>query len=241
MADQNNRSLERLNKLVLTSARIFAKFGYNKTHMSKIAGDMDIAPGTLYLYVKSKKALFHFVLKRIFSDDEDLTHVVLPIKLSRKMTPVAMLEKMIEERHVFRYIEEAIDRKDVPDIEAEFDNILRNLYHTLSRYRYGIAIVMQSAEDYPDLAQFFYQRVREDLIDLLSKYLDSRIKMKLFKAVPDTSISARLIFETTNWFAVHKRGGPHPVHLDEKLCEETVVSALKNAFIEPQKTTRSRR
>jgi AcrR family transcriptional regulator len=233
MADQNNKSSERLAKLVHSSAKIFAKYGYSKAHMSQIASDMGIAPGTLYLYVKSKKALFHFVLRNIFADDQDLTTVSVPIKISRKMSPVAALQKIIEDGHPYKPLEDAIARKKVPDIEKEFESVLRALYHILSHYRYGQAMVMHSTEDYPDLSQYFYQGIRERVVDLLGQYISARIKMNLFNPVPNPSASGRLIFETTNWFAVHKRGGPYPVYIDEKISEETVVVTLKNAFINP--------
>src|SRR5689334_8807813 len=62
------RPEERLDQLVDCAARVFTERGYRRTQMADVARAMGIAPGTLYLYVESKDALFDLVVQRAFLD-----------------------------------------------------------------------------------------------------------------------------------------------------------------------------
>lgn len=53
------RRLQRRLTIVETAARLFANLGYNECEMERVATEVGIAKGTLYLYVASKQALFY--------------------------------------------------------------------------------------------------------------------------------------------------------------------------------------
>ncbi len=228
---KSSKNQERLEQLIHSGIKLFARQSYNNIHMAQIAHDMKVAPGTLYLYVQSKQALFDFLLNYTFKGETDLGKVVLPIKMTRTGSTSALLERLYLERNPYGFIEEALKRKSVKDIRAEFDGILREFYQVFVKYRHGIGIIMASAVDFPEFYEFFYKYLRDSVVQLMSDYLSSRIKMGLLRKVPDTRATTQLILETTIWFAVHRRGGMNPTIMDEKLSEETVVDTLLNAFL----------
>lgn len=228
---KSSKNRERLEQLIHSGVKLFARQSYNNIHMAQIAQDMKVAPGTLYLYVESKQALFDFLISYTFKSAIDLQKVNLPIKSTRTGTTSALLKKLYLERNAYAFIEEALERKSVKDIRAEFEGILRKFYRLFVEYRHGIGIIMASAVDFPEFQEFFYKYLRDSVVQLMSDYLSSRIKMGLLRKVPDARATARLILEVTIWFAVHRRGGMNPTIMDEKLSEETVVDTLLNAFL----------
>lgn len=54
----NHRSLRR-QAIVEAAARLFAELGYTDCEMERVASELDIAKGTLYLYFSSKEELFY--------------------------------------------------------------------------------------------------------------------------------------------------------------------------------------
>jgi len=45
-------------KIYETALKVFAKYGFRRTRVEDITGELDMATGTLYLYVKNKKDLY---------------------------------------------------------------------------------------------------------------------------------------------------------------------------------------
>jgi hypothetical protein len=48
------------------------------------------------------------------------------------------------------------------------------------------------------------------------------------------SAAARLIVETTAFFALHRHYDPYPTAIDDPIAEATVVDALINAYAMPE-------
>jgi AcrR family transcriptional regulator len=53
-----DRRVQRRLAIISAAARLFARDGYSECEMESVAGELGIAKGTLYLYFKSKEALF---------------------------------------------------------------------------------------------------------------------------------------------------------------------------------------
>ncbi len=54
-----DRREERRQAIIDTAARLFAELGYSDCEMERVAAEIGIAKGTLYLYFASKEALFY--------------------------------------------------------------------------------------------------------------------------------------------------------------------------------------
>lgn len=57
-AADNDRKLKRRQDIILTATALFAKLGYTACEMERVAAELQIAKGTLYLYFAGKQELF---------------------------------------------------------------------------------------------------------------------------------------------------------------------------------------
>jgi AcrR family transcriptional regulator len=225
------RPEDRLEHLIEAATRVFLEMGYRRAQIADIARAMGVASGTVYLYVESKEALFDLVLQRaVGAGGEDL-----PGELPLPTPPQgAILERIVQQGKTFGAmptLEAALAGAPVTDIRAEIQALLGELYVRISRRRRAIKLIERSALDWPELAQVYYLEMRRGLIRRLTDYLELRIGQKRLRPVPDIPTAARLLIETTAWFAMHRLGDPDSAMIDDAMALETVVHVLTNAFV----------
>ena len=225
----DSKKVRQLTRIIESSIKLFSARGYRQTQMSNIAKDMGISPGTLYLYFESKEALFEFVLKYIFLK-QDFDEISFPIKSSSNDFGFKILEKEFKSKKPFAQLNEIVHREYVENVAEEFENIIRTLFSTLSTYRSGVTIMLNSVINWPQLTTF-YVNVVTDYLELLSDYLSLRINQGLIEKVPDAPAAARFILESTAWFAIHRHRAMYQPNMDDETAEETAVQLLMNAFI----------
>jgi len=231
------RSDTRLGELVECAARVFTTRGYRRAQMADVAAAMGVAPGTLYLYVESKEALFHFLVERGWTDD--LATPELPIATPAAAATLELLRRRLAAAMRLPRLEAAL-RGPVPrDVAAELAAIVRELYGMVARYRLGIRLLERSALDWPELAAVLYGEARAGLFASLEAYLRARIAAGRVRPVPDVGAAARLVNESVAWFAMHRYGDPHSAGLDDRLAEDTVVDAMVHALVVPRPSRRS--
>jgi AcrR family transcriptional regulator len=223
-----NRPPDRLDQLLTCAARVFTANGYRRTQMADIAKAMGIAPGTLYLYVESKEALFHLLVQR--GAAATVPPLTLPLRTPKPGATLALLRKRLATGAALPALEAALSRRRVTDPRAELERIVRELYASLSRNRESIRLLERSALDWPELAALVYQQMRRGLLQRLTQYLERRTEQKLLRPAPHRAAAARLIVEAVAWFALHRHGDADSALIDDRMAEETVVDAVVNAF-----------
>ena len=212
------------------AAQVFTSLGYRRTQMADVAKAMGVAPGTLYLYVESKEALFDLVARRAFLDEPVSELPSLPIPTPAPGATLRHLTERIAGERSFPLLDEALARAGTPDARSEIDAILRQAYDALFRRRRAIKLMDRSALDYPELAAFWFREGRENLMDRISRYLSTRIAAGAFRPVPDVAIAARFILETLVLFAVHRHWDPAPQPMDEPAVKDTLVRFITDAL-----------
>jgi AcrR family transcriptional regulator len=221
----------RLEQLVDCATTVFIERGYTLTQMADVAAALGVAKGTLYLYVESKEALFDLVAHYADAPRPFARKPSLPVRTPKAGATLKYVRERIAQSQVPPTLGNALRRKRVDDVRAEFHAIIRELYDTLAANRRGIELLDRSARDQPDLAAVWFEGGRGGLIALLTQYLDERVRRRVFQPVPDTTIAARLIIETVTFWAVHRHSDPHPQRVDEAVAKDTVVQFLTRAFI----------
>jgi AcrR family transcriptional regulator len=216
------RPENRLDQLVEAAGQVFMALGYRRTQMADVARAMGVAPGTLYLYVESKEALFDLVVRRA-SDDLPDPSPALPIPTPRPGATLEHLEQRIAASRRVTALDEALEKRAPVDARKELEAIVRDLYAVLSRNHRGITLMDRSALDYPELAAVWFKESRGDLLARLERYLEDRIRRKLLRPVPDVAVAARFVLESLVLFAVHRHRDPAPQPMDEKAVEDTLV------------------
>jgi AcrR family transcriptional regulator len=223
---------DRIERLVDCATAVFIERGYTLTQMADVAAALGVAKGTLYLYVESKEALFDLVARYADAPRPFAKRPALPVRTPRTGATLKYVRERIAQGQVPPTLAKAMAAKRTHDVRTEFEAILRELYDTFAANRRGIKLLDRSSRDYPELAALWFEGARGGLIALLTRYLDERVRRRVFSDVPDTAVAARLIIETLVFWAVHRHTDPHPQVVDEGVAKDTVVQLLTRAFIE---------
>lgn len=221
---------DRLERLVRYATQVFVEQGYRRTQMADVAAALGVAKGTLYLYVESKEALFDLVVRYADVPGPFAEPPVLPIATPRPGATLAYVRQRLQANAVLPALDAALSRKRVTDARAELEGILHELYDVLWRNRCGIKLIDRSARDYPELAALWFDGARGGLMEGLVTYVQDRMRRKLFRPMPDVSVAARVILETTVFWAVHRHWDAHPQSVDDAVARDTVVRFIVDAF-----------
>jgi AcrR family transcriptional regulator len=214
---------DRFEHLIDTATRVFIDGGYKRTQMADIADAMGVAKGTVYLYVESKEALFDLAVRLADVPRPLKPPSNLPVPTPPRDATATYVASELAKSPVLPLIESLLKKKKRGDARLELEMFVRELYDNLSRHRHGLKLVDQSAKDLPELAAVWFDTARAGLIEQLTKYLEDRIQARLLRRVPDVRAAARVIIETTVFWAVHRHWDVHPQPIEESAAKETVV------------------
>ncbi|MBI3782868.1 MAG: TetR/AcrR family transcriptional regulator [Deltaproteobacteria bacterium] len=226
---------DRFQQLVDCATQVFIEQGYAHTQMADVAEAMGVAKGTLYLYVESKEALFDLVLRSADGTLPLTTPVKLPLPTPRPGATLQHVRNRVATQPPLVVLLAALGRKRVKDPRAELTEIVREMYHTLSTNRRAIKLMDRSAQFHPHLAAVWFTGARGALVEALATYLESRIRLKLFRSVPDTAVAARFILETIVTWAVHRHWDPSPKTIDDQAVEDTVVQFIVGGLMKEKR------
>lgn len=222
---------DRIEQLVSVATDVFIEQGYRRTQISDVAEALGVGKGTIYLYVESKEALFDLALRFADAPRPFAEPPVLPVRTPRPGETVRFVREQLASQGVLSTLAAARRRRRrAADSAAELEGIIRELYDILARNRRALKLVDRSAPDYPEIAELWFAGARGGLVDLLSDYLADRIRRGVLRSVPDPVVAARLILETTVFWAVHRHWDAHPQSVDEEVARDTVVRFVVGAL-----------
>lgn len=220
----------RFRELVRVATEVFIAEGYRRTQMADVAEALGVAKGTIYLYVEGKEALFDVVVRSADRHGELKTPARLPVPTPEAGSTLRYIRERLARGQVLPELSAALGRRAVRDASAELEAILREIFALLARHRTGLKLLDRCAHDQPELAQVWFKGGRENLLALLVRYLEARIRQRKLRPVPDVAVAARFIVENLVFWAVHRYWDPSPQELDEKTAEETVVRLVRDAL-----------
>jgi AcrR family transcriptional regulator len=200
--------------MLQAAARVFARHGLKASRMADIAREMGVAHGSLYNYVESKEALFLLLVDQWGHQAIDLAGQELPLK-----TPP---------------MQSLVKRRRPADPQSELHAIVRELFVLTERSREGATILEKSARDVPELFGLFFEQVRRDLFERMTRYVAMRVQEGSFAAA-DPATAARFIIESVTFFARHRFLDPHPQPLDDDAVRHTVVDLVTRSLISQQR------
>ena len=223
----------RFRDLLKAATRVFIAQGYRLTQMSDVAEALGVAKGTLYLYVKSKEALFAAVIRYANHAPPPVSELELPVAAPKPGELLRQMQEALNREAVPAALARALERNRVGDVRAELEEIVRELYATSSRHRTTIKLVDRCGPDHPELSAVFYAKGRFAQVEWLARYLDARIEMGKLRALSDSSVAARFIVEAIATWAVHIYWDPAPQQIEPKTAEDTVVRFVLGGLLEP--------
>lgn len=218
-----------MERLLKAATKVFIGRGYRRTTMADIAREMGVAPGTIYLYVESKEALFHLLAMRSTSDSA-MPLPELPVKTPPAGATIALLREALSlEKYAPRL---AAWVKAGAGGEGDLEAVLGELYDSAYSHRDGINLIERSSFDWPEMAKTFYDGLRNGLVNALSAYLAQGAATGAFRLVPHIRVAARFVVETIAWFAVHRHGDPGGKDFDDDQARETAIDMVVASIVQ---------
>jgi AcrR family transcriptional regulator len=224
------RPPDRLEHLAASAVKVFTARGYRRAQMADVAREMGVAPGTLYLYVESKEALFDLAVRYSLANGEGELPNSLPIPTPAPGTLAAHVRARLARATALPSLAAALSGDSPPDARAEFLAILGELYDAAAHFRQARNLLVATALDWPELPAIWYDDVRRGLNRRLIQYLERRIEQQLLRELPDVAAGARLIGETVAWFARNRYRDPSASAIDDDTARRTVLHVLTHAF-----------
>jgi len=222
-----SRPPDRFQQLRDAALQVFGAKGLRRSRMADIAETMGVSPGSLYNYVESKEALFHWILSRDGDEGASPTPAALPI---RTPAPGVLEERLREELAAAFHLplfEAALARKRVTDVRAESTALVGDIYDRIKRSRRTMTVVERSALDLPGLFQIYFVTQRRDFFARFARYVERRQSAGHFRRDVDPTVAARVVLETVTYFARHRFGDPDPTTLpDDAIVRENVIQLV---------------
>lgn len=222
----------RIEDLIHAATSVFLEKGYRRAQIADIAEAMGVAPGTVYLYVESKEALFDAVM-RASASLKSFGTLHAPIKTPKPGATLSFIEKALKKESRIVSLEAALKLRKT-SASAELEEIVHELYTKASRSWLAIKLLERSALDWPELAALWFGEYRLRILQHLTRYFESRMSSGALRQAPDPPAAARLVLEMVAVFAVHCRANDlNPGQIAPDVATATVIDAIVNAYRSP--------
>ncbi len=150
--------------------------------MADVAAAMGMSPGSLYNYVESKEALFHWILERDRDDGPVAAPAALPIP-----APAPTASSKRTARAAPRRLPPAALRSGAGAATeryrtrgAELEAVVRELFERIERNRRTMVVIERSAIDLPALFQIYFVTLRRDFFARFARYVERRQATRRF-------------------------------------------------------------
>jgi AcrR family transcriptional regulator len=210
---------------------VFAAKGLRRARMADVARAMGVSAGSLYNYVESKEALFHWLVTLGPDGGPVETPARLPIPTPAPGATEKRLRDALAEGMRLPALDAALARRRVGDARAELEGIVRELYARMERTRGPGNAIERSAIDQPELFEIYFRGARRALFAALARYVERRAKSGHFAEVGDPVVAARFIVEAVAWFGWHRFTDPDPETLpDPDTVRDEIVRRIVASF-----------
>lgn len=224
---RSKTSDRRLRELVVAALDVFCRQGYERSQVADVAKIMGVAPGTIYLYVESKEALFDLVIRHTASEDPGwLGQIEIPVATPAPGATLGFLRSVLDRKGQWPVLERALAAKSAPRIRTELDGVIREQYRLMTRHRAGLVLLMKSALEFPGLAEVFVLGLRKRLLDTLGAYLLSRVKSRQIRPLSDVAATAAVVTQTIAWANLQRPFDPGLKPFSETAIEDATVDLL---------------
>lgn len=188
------RDPAKIEAIVEAGTWAFTQFGYQRAKIHQVADRAKVGPGTVYLYVKDKDALFELCLLRAL-ESPVVAHPELPYQKGPLSSQTRLIEDCLHEITHFPQLWVASQRRDDEGAAQEYFGILLEISRWLHRYRMAVLLAERNRLDWPILGASFDRVVWADLHRRLTGYLTGRMRTGSLIAVADPGLVARFTID----------------------------------------------
>lgn len=227
-----NISGKRLQELVAAALDVFCRRGYERSQVADVAKVMGVSPGTIYLYVEGKEALFDLVIRHNAAQNSDwLEDLEIPIPTPPPGATVDFLREVLDRKGQWPVLEAALSIPRAPDIRSELDHVVREQYQLMRRHRAGLVLLMRSALEFPGLADVFVLGLRKRLLDSLGVYVESRIEAGQLRPLANVPATVAVLTQTIAWANLQRPFDPGLSAFTEQSIEDSTVDLIVSGLL----------
>ena len=217
----------RFADLIRCATDTFIRTGsYGRTQMADIARAMGVSPGTLYLYVESKEALFDLIIRYADNRAPVETPGTLPIPTPKPGATLKYVKELVEQKRRLPTLEQALGEGPQGTPREELLAIFHEYYDMLDDNREAIKLGDCAAVDHPELAGGWFVIARNALVERFREYLCRRIDEGRLLPMPDTAYAAQMILEVCTMSAVHRHWIKDMREVDDEVARETAAGLV---------------
>ena len=121
-----NRDPNRLDGIVAAATNEFSRAGFDRAKISRIADRARVSPGTVYLYVEDKDALFELAVLRSL-ESPLVANPGLPYRKSPAGARLRLVEDCLHEVAHFPQLWVSNQRRNLDGSKQEFEGVLLEL------------------------------------------------------------------------------------------------------------------
>ena len=218
----------------LQLSTFFSRQGYERSQVADVAKAMGVAPGTIYLYVEGKEALFDLVIRHTASEDPDwLDDLEVPVPTPSPGSTLEFLREVLGRKGQWPLLEAALSAQAVPDSLFELDGVIREQYRLMTRHRAGLVLLTRSALEFPGLVEVFVLGLRKRLLDSLGLYLQFRIQSGQIRPLADVPATAAVVTQTIAWANLQRPFDPGLSAFTEQSIEDSTVDLIVSGLLIP--------
>lgn len=214
-------------QIIDTATNIFIRNGYKRSKMEDVTKKLGLSTGSIYRYFKSKEALFDLVI-RVNIENVDLQAIKWP--LASTQDTLRFLEKATLLERRFPTLTQCLQQNGCGEHRQQFTQIIGEIYDVLAKYRIGIKLIESSALDWPELAELWFKKRRQQMFTLLTSYIEKSIVQGHIPEVVNINASVRFVVNTITFFAIHRHFDIIPTDFDEATSRQMATYMITQAF-----------
>lgn len=220
---------DRVPDLIRQATRVFIAKGFRRTQVSDVAKALGVSAGSVYTYVDSKEALFYWCLRRAAGGSLDEAGLPLPTVAHEVM--LKEVEQALDAGSRLPSLKAALKRRPAGETAPELARIIGEIYDATHQTRFLQALIERSAMDIEGLADTFFVRIRRQVLNDLTRYLEARSSTGAIRELEHPAVSARLILETQSWFARNRYGDPDAGDITDEAARTIVIDHLVRGLL----------
>ncbi|WP_372370036.1 TetR/AcrR family transcriptional regulator [Candidatus Uabimicrobium sp. HlEnr_7] len=219
--------INKVENIIKAATDIFISNGYKRSKMEDVTKTLGLSTGSIYRYFKSKEALFDLVI-RVNINNIDIKKITWPLASSGNTLDFLHKATLLENR--FPTLNNALEDKANGEQNAQFAQIIGEIYDVLTKYRLGIKLIESSALDWPELAELWFKKRRQQMFTMLTSYIKKNISNGNISRSFDVNASVRFVVNTITFFAIHRHFDIIPTEFNEVTSRQMAIEMVMRAL-----------
>jgi len=213
---------EKIETICSQAEWYYIRAGYHNTQISNIAKSAGVAVGSIYTIFTGKKALFQYVLLRVFH----IQHKIM----GGKGLPIEEISQDVFMKEIRTCIDEVIKfGLTEPSVLPSFEEFIASVFDMMDAYGPAFLIFERNQMDFEKMCSIYAER-RLEFIKYFQECIVEFQKRGEVRELDDLYYHARLMIETISWWGMHVRYDIRDIVVSQDISRRVVIDALLHAY-----------